>query len=63
MAQPTPNRPPDNPGRPRCRRSKRAQNGDCTRARRFADSARQRFYAAHRAQRFARRMIGDAPAN
>jgi hypothetical protein len=34
--------------------------GDVSRARRFSDPARQRWYAHHRAIRFARRMCGRA---
>jgi hypothetical protein len=60
MPRPTPIRPPDNSDRQQLgRRSKRAAHGDCTRARRFADPIRCRFYACHRQQRFARRMRGN----
>jgi hypothetical protein len=45
------------------RRSHRSNNGDCSRWRRFADPVRQRYYAQHRQQRFARRMLGKAPAS
>jgi hypothetical protein len=63
MPQPSSHLPHDNPDRPRGRRLRRAVNGDCSRARRFADPIRRRYYAAHRARRFARRMIGNVPAN
>jgi len=33
--------------------------GDTSRRRRFADPARQAWYAFHRAWRFARRMLGE----
>jgi hypothetical protein len=35
--------------------------GDVSRQRRFADPARQRWYAHHRAIRFAARMTGQRP--
>jgi hypothetical protein len=35
--------------------------GDVSRNRRFADPARQRWYAQHRAVRFAIRMTGSDP--
>ncbi|HTU18829.1 MAG TPA: hypothetical protein VMG10_12285 [Gemmataceae bacterium] len=65
MIRPSPDRPPGNPDRQRldCRRSKRAENGDCSRRRRFADPIRQRYYARHRQQRFARRMLSNLPAS
>jgi len=34
--------------------------GDVSRRRRFADPARQRWYALYRCVRFSRRMIGGA---
>jgi len=37
--------------------------GDVSRPRRFADPARQRWYAYHRAVRFARRMHRDRTPN
>jgi hypothetical protein len=36
--------------------------GDVSRQRRFADPARQRWYAYHRATRFAIRMLGTGKA-
>jgi hypothetical protein len=62
MTLPSSNAPPDIPDRqqPRIGPSKRAHNGDCSRARRFADEIRRRYYAFYRQKRFARRMQGGA---
>lgn len=60
MTPPSPNWPFDQPGnqQPRRRSSRRAQNSDCSRSRRFADPIRCRHYALRRQQRFATRMLG-----
>ena len=34
------------------------KTGDVSRKRRFLDPVRRRWYASHRARRFARRMLG-----
>ena len=52
---------PDRPPAPH-RQVPRAQNGDCSRKRRFADPARLAYYARHRQQRFSRRLFAEGPA-